>query len=127
MLRIALICSNDMRRVKNGWSYRRAIVFRCVFVKGGDMWWNNSAFLGFAQEDVLGVLGGNLQPIGVVECSTVEANSTFEALKGQIQLRPAGVAEMNIDFLSTPFGYMSVTLRLALKYLEIGALEYRFH
>ena len=127
MLRIALICLNDMRLLKDSWSYRRAIVFRCVFVKGGDMRWNNSAFLGFAQEDVLGVLGCNIQPIGVVECSTVEADSTFEALKCQIQLRPAGVAEMNIDFLSTPFGYVSVTLRFALKNLEIGALEYRFN
>ena len=127
MLRIALICSNDMRLVKDGWSDRRAIVFRCVFVKGGDMRWNNSAFLGFAQEDMLGVLGCNTQPIGVVECSAVEANSTFEAIKGQIQLCPAGVAEMNIDFLSTPFGYMSVTLWLALKYLEICALEYGFN
>jgi hypothetical protein len=80
---ITLIGSNDVRLVKDSRIYWSAIIFSSVFIICVEVWWNYCTFQREVQEYVFGVLRGDFQPVGVVECSTVDTNSTFKTLKSQ--------------------------------------------
>lgn len=75
---------------------------------------------------MLGIVRPHIKPIGIIERSSVEANSRFKTLKRKKNLRSTGVAEIDIDLFATAFGCMLLNLWNAFDHRKMRRVKYWF-
>src|SRR5262249_2167281 len=79
------------------------------------------------EEDVLGVVGSDVEPVRIFERSGIDAADVGEALEAEIELRAAGGAEVDEDQLAAAFRAMAVSRRRPARDSEILAAKDRLY
>ena len=89
-----------------------------MVVEAGKAWRQDGFVTGYTDEDVLGVVRANVEPIWIIKGACIYAAGVNEPLEFQEELGSASVTEVNVDHLATALGPATIDHGSAFPYSD---------